>query len=96
MRPLPHEALERHREELKELALDYGLSNVRVFGSVGQGTDTTESDLDILVTRSSNIGLLAIAEFTIAAEELLGVPVDVVTDGGLPDDHPILRSAVAA
>ncbi|MGO2745726.1 helix-turn-helix domain-containing protein [Microbacterium sp.] len=96
MRPLPHEALEQHRNELKELAADYGLSNVRVFGSAGQGTDTTDSDLDILVTRSPNVGLLAIAEFTIAAEQLLGIPVDVVTEGGLPEDHPIRRSAVAA
>ena len=96
MRPLPHQALERHRDELKGLAADYGLSNVRVFGSVVQRTDTVGSDLDILVTRAPNVGLLAIAEFTIAAEQLLGVPVDVVTDGGLPDDHPILQSAVAA
>lgn len=96
MRPLPHEALERHRDELKKLAAEYGLNNVRVFGSAGQGTDTAHSDLDILVTRSPNVGLLTIAEFTVAAEQLLGVPVDVVTDGGLPADHPILRSAVAA
>lgn len=96
MRPLPHEALEQHRDELKALAAEYGLTNVRVFGSAGQGTDTTQSDLDILVTRSPNVGLLTIAEFTLAAEQLLGVPVDVVTDGGLPAGHPILRSAVAA
>lgn len=96
MRPLPHEALEQHRRELKELAAQYGLTNVRVFGSAGQGTDTAQSDLDILVTRLPNIGLLTIAEFVDAAERLLGVPVDVVTDGGLPADHPILRSAVAA
>ena len=96
MRPLPHEALDQHRDELKELAADYGLSNVRVFGSAGQGTDTAQSDLDILVTRAPNVGLLTIAEFAFAAELLLGVPVDVVTDGGLPADHPILRSAVAA
>lgn len=87
MRPLPHEALERHRDELKELAAEYGLSNVRVFGSAERGTDTAQSDLDILVTRAPNVGLLAIAEFTSAAEQLLGVPVDVVTDGGLPSDH---------
>lgn len=96
MRPLPHEALERHRAELKVLAADFGLSDVRVFGSAGQGTDTTRSDLDILVTRAPDVGLLTIAEFASAAERLLGVPVDVVTDGGLPADHPILRSAVAA
>lgn len=96
LRPLPHEALERHRGELKKLAAGYGLSNVRVFGSAAQGTDTTQSDLDILVTRAPHVGLLTIAEFAGAAEQLLGVPVDVVTDGGLPADHPILRTAVAA
>ncbi|HWV49899.1 MAG TPA: helix-turn-helix domain-containing protein [Microbacterium sp.] len=96
MRPLPHEALEQHRDALKELAAEYGLSNVRVFGSTGQNTDTAQSDLDLLVTRSPDVGLLTIAEFAFAAEQLLGVPVDVVTDGGLPADHPILRSAVAA
>lgn len=96
MCPLPHEAFERHRDELKGLAAKYGLSNVRVFGSAGEVTDTTQSDLDLLVTRSSDVGLLAIAEFALAAEQMLGVPVDVVTDGGLPADHPIRRSAVAA
>lgn len=96
MRPLPHEALEQHRDQLKVLAAEYGLSNVRVFGSAQQQTDTAQSDLDILVTRSPNVGLLTIAEFAFAAEKLLGVPVDVVTDGGLPADHPILRSAVPA
>lgn len=96
MRLLPHEALEQHRDELKELAAEYGLSNVRVFGSAGEGTDTAQSDLDLLVTRSPDVGLLTIAEFTFAAERLLGIPVDVVTDGGLPADHPILRSAVVA
>lgn len=96
MRPLPHEALEQHRDGLRQLAAEYGLTNMRVFGSAAQGTDTTQSDLDILVTRSPNVGLLTIAEFAFAAERLLGVPVDVVTDGGLPADHPILLSAVGA
>lgn len=96
MRPLPREALEQHRDAVKALAAEYGLSNVRVFGSTGQNADTAQSDLDLLVTRSPDVGLLTIAEFAFAAEQLLGVPVDVVTDGGLPADHPILRSAVAA
>lgn len=96
LRPLPREALERHRGELKELAAHYALSNVRVFGSAERGTDTVQSDLDILVTRAPDVGLLTIAEFASEAERLLGVPVDVVTDGGLPADHPIVLSAVAA
>lgn len=94
-RPLPHEALTAHSDELVNLAGNYGLRNVRVFGSAARGTDGPDSDLDILVSRTTGIGLLAIATFTAEASELLGVEVDVVTDGGLSADHEILSAAVA-
>ncbi|MGO1320608.1 MAG: helix-turn-helix domain-containing protein, partial [Galactobacter sp.] len=69
-RPLPHEALAAHRDELERLAAGFGLRNIRVFGSSARGTDGPESDLDLLVTRSKPVGLLTIAAFTEAAEEL--------------------------
>jgi predicted nucleotidyltransferase len=94
-RPLPHDALAAHRDELVALARTYGLSNVRVFGSSVRGTDRPGSDLDILVTRSPGVGLMALAAFAERASELLGVEVDVVTDGGLRADHEILTTAVA-
>lgn len=94
-RPLPHDALAAHRAELVSLAARYGLSNVRVFGSAARCADRPGSDLDILVTRSPGTGLLTVAAFAAEAEELLGVEVDVVTDGGLPTDHQILATAVA-
>ena len=94
-KPLPHETLAANRVVLKQLAARYGLSNVRVFGSVARGTDTAESDLDLLVTRGDGVGLLGLAAFGEAASELLGVEVDVVTDGGLREGHEILETAVA-
>ncbi|NNG39101.1 helix-turn-helix domain-containing protein [Flexivirga sp. ID2601S] len=94
-RPLPHEALAAHRRELVTLAESFGLTNLRVFGSVVRGTDGPGSDLDILVARSPGVGLMALAEFTERATELLGVEVDVVTDGGLRADHELLTTAVA-
>lgn len=94
-RPLPREALAAHRAELVSLAGRYGFKNVRVFGSVARGTDIPGSDLDILVTRSPGTGLLTVATFAAEASELLGVEVDVVTDGGLRTDHEILATAVA-
>ena len=45
----PSEALAAHRNELRQLVSRYGLSRPRVFGSVLSGTDTDESDLDLLV-----------------------------------------------
>ena len=94
-RPLPHEALATKREALESLAERFGLSNLRVFGSAARGSDRPGSDLDLLVTRSHGVGLLTIAAFAEAASELLGVEVDVITDGGLRDDHEILATAVA-
>lgn len=94
-RPLPHDALAARRVGLVSLADRYGLSNVRVFGSAARRTDGPGSDLDILVSRSPGTGLLTIAAFAAAASDLLGVEVDVLTDGGLPADHEILSTAVA-
>lgn len=94
-RPLPREALKVRREELVALAGRYGLTNVRVFGSVVRGTDGPGSDLDLLVTRSPGVGLMALGAFTQEATERLGVEVDVVTDGGLRADHEVRTSAVA-
>ncbi|MDE9364121.1 nucleotidyltransferase domain-containing protein [Luteipulveratus sp. YIM 133132] len=94
-RPLPHDALAAHRDELLNLACAHGLSGVRVFGSAARGTDGPGSDLDLLVTRSPGVGLLSLAAFAERAGEMLGVEVDVVTDGGLRAEHEILATAVA-
>lgn len=59
------------------------------------GADSPGSDLDLLITRADGIGLLTLAAFAEEASELLGVEVDVVSDGGLPEGHEILATAVA-
>lgn len=94
-RALPSQALAAKRRQLEELARESGLTNVRVFGSVARGSDGPGSDLDLLVTRGDGVGLLTITRFAEAASELLGVSVDVVTDGCLAEDHEIIRTAVA-
>ena len=93
----PSEALTFHREELRELIGRYGLSRPRLFGSVTNGTDTEESDLDLLVEPSQSTSLLTLAGLKIEAEELLGVPVSVLTPNGLPPKfrHLVLQNAQA-
>jgi hypothetical protein len=83
----PSEALAAHRAELRQLAGRYGLARPRVFGSVASGTDTEESDLDLLVDPTAKTGLLALAGFKIEAEKLLGVPVSVLTPNALPINY---------
>ncbi len=87
----PSIQLEAHRLRIRELASQFRLSNPRVFGSVLHGTDTEESDLDLLVDPSPETTLLDLAGLQGELEDLLGVPVDVRTPGGLP---PKIRAAV--
>jgi uncharacterized protein len=47
-----------HRAELRRLVSRYGLTHPRVFGSVLSGTDTDESDLDLLVDPSESTASL--------------------------------------
>jgi hypothetical protein len=65
----PSEALAVHRVELRQLARRLGLSHPRVFGSFLTGTDTEQSDLDLLVDPAQSTSLLTLAAFEIEAEE---------------------------
>jgi hypothetical protein len=66
-----------------------------VFGSVVSGTDTDESDLDLLVEPGRSTSLLTIAGLKMDAEKLLGVSVSVLTPNGLPPKfrNEVLRQA---
>lgn len=81
LRRRPSEALAEHRGELIALGRRLGLTELRVFGSVLRGEDTVDSDLDLVGTLASGLSYFDLAEFEIAAEQLLGVPVEVVPSG---------------
>jgi len=70
--------LRERAEELKFVAAQHGLANVRVFGSVARGDDHEGSDVDLLVDVPAGMGLLGLARAQRDLEEVLGVPVDVV------------------
>jgi predicted nucleotidyltransferase len=83
------------RDEVLRLAHDFGLKNPRVFGSAARGEDLPGSDLDLVVTVPRGKGLFALIGFAHAVEDLLGVHVDVVSEGGLGERHAaICRHAV--
>ena len=79
----PSKALKAHRDELRNLVRRYGLSHPRVFGSVLNGTDTEDSDLDLLVDAAETTTLFTLAGIEHEAQQLLGVPVTVLTAGFL-------------
>jgi uncharacterized protein len=81
----PSQALERHREALRQLVCQRNLRFPRVFGSVARGEDSETSDLDLLVDPSETTSLLTLGGLQVEAEALLGVKVDVLTPGDLPE-----------
>ena len=92
--PLPHDLVDAHRTDLLELARKHRMTNVRLFGSVQRRVDTASSDVDLLVAVAPDTGLLSISAFALEAEALLGLRVDVVTEGRLRANHPIHHEAV--
>ena len=70
--------LRRRRRAIVDLAARRGARNVRVFGSVARGEDTSRSDIDLLVDLDDGVGLVALAALERELAELLGTGVDVV------------------
>ena len=80
----PSEALPLHRERIRQLVLEAGMTNPRVFGSVVHGDDIDGSDLDILVDPAPRTSLMDLAGLQIRIETILGMRVDLLTPNGLP------------
>jgi hypothetical protein len=85
------EQLRDKRELLIALANRCKAENVRVFGSVARGEANEKSDLDLLVHFRDGASLFDLIDLKEEAEKLLGLDVDVVSDGGL---SPYLKDRI--
>ncbi len=92
--PRPVRALARRRNEIVAEAARHGGDRVRVFGSVARGDATDGSDIDLLVRFRPGTTLLGHARLQDALVALLGIPVDVVSEGGLVEGDQIAAEAV--
>jgi hypothetical protein len=81
--------LQAHHEILQQ----YGVQEIRVFGSTARGEAGEGSDIDLLVDYdpSALVGLFAFVRLRRRLSELLGCPVDLVTPDAL---HPALREGI--
>jgi predicted nucleotidyltransferase len=80
----PSEALALHLTQIHEIALRHHVSGVRVFGAAVHGDDTAGSDQDLLVNTLPGTTLFDLGGLQDELQELLGVPVDVLTLKDLP------------
>ena len=71
------------KEQILALAAKYGASNIRVFGSVANGTANADSDIDFLVDMEKDRSLFDMGGLLMDLQELFGRKVDVVTENGL-------------
>ncbi len=83
---LPSTMLQTHREDVKRIMKQYPrLAALRVCGSVARGEDSEKSDIDFLVEPGPEATLFDLGGLREDLEELLGVPVDVISSGSRMD-----------
>ena len=88
--------LRARRTDILRLAAKHGATDVRVFGSVARQEADDASDIDFLVRMVPGRSLFDLGALLVDLEELLGRPVDVVTERGLRARirENVLRDAV--
>ncbi|MCC6924304.1 nucleotidyltransferase family protein [Novosphingobium sp.] len=87
--------IEQHRDAIAELVKKRGAANPRLFGSALQEREGPDSDIDILVDALPGATLFDLGALQVELEELLGVPVDLLTPGDISPDFRgrVLRQA---
>ena len=91
----PSVILRKHRGAVLAIAHKHHASNIRVFGSIARGDDRPGSDIDLLVRFSDGASVYDQSELILDLQDLTGVNVDVVSEGGLRAKHKrILSEAV--
>jgi predicted nucleotidyltransferase len=89
------EMVETRKDDIGSLADRYGISNVRIFGSVARGDAHSRSDIDFLVDIPRDASLFDLSRFRRELSDLLGVDVDVVSSHALlPRDRDVLEEAI--
>lgn len=82
----PSELVRVKAAEIRALTARYPtLVHPRVFGSAARGDDRPDSDIDILVDALEGATLFDLGGLMEELKELLGVDVDLVTSGQVPE-----------
>lgn len=90
--PSLRERVSANRRELIDVIARLGGRNPRLFGSVARGEDGPDSDVDLMVDLRPGLGIFALMRIQDAAEQVLGVRVDVVAADGMSAD--VVRGSV--
>jgi len=75
----------------REVAQEYSVKSIGVFGSVARDEQTGQSDIDLLVEFSKPVGFVTFIRLENFLSEQLGKQVDLVTPDSL---KPVIRQDV--
>ena len=89
--------LKSYRQEISRIAAQYGAYNIRIFGSVARNEADSNSDIDFLVELEPGRSLFDLGGLLMDLQNLLGCPVDVVTEKGLKKRirQQVLKEAIS-
>ncbi len=76
------EELRKYKPQIEQLAMENGISNIPIFGSVARGDETEDSDIDLLVDVRKNIALDFFG-FHLDVEDILNKKVDFTTENAI-------------
>jgi len=71
------------KQKINNIALEYGIEKVYLFGSFARGGYSIANDLDFRIDRGKVKGLLQLGALYSDLELTFGMPVDVVTTDSL-------------
>lgn len=74
-----------------DIKTQFKVEVIGIFGSYARGEQSSESDVDVLVRFDKGATLLDLVAVSEYLENLLGIPVDVVSEKSL---HPMMRDNV--
>ena len=92
LRIRPSQLLRVARDQVITVLGAAGGTDVRVFGSVANGSDQPGSDLDLVVTFPPGADIVTLLTLEEKLSDLLTVPVDLVSTGS---SGPVLERALA-
>jgi len=78
--------IEEIRDIVREVAKEYGVERVTLFGSYARGEARNDSDIDLRIDKGRIRGLFQLSGFHIDLEERLKAHVDVVVTGSLSEE----------
>lgn len=81
---------------MQRIASAHGAERIRLIGSVARGDEHSTSDIDFLVRFEPGRSLFDQAGLIHDLEQLLGVNVDVISEGGLRDSDVGIREDATA